>query len=163
MKLTVHRGTKEIGGSCVELATATTRLVLDAGLPLVDENREPFDSLKALRSTRDELIADGTIPPMPGLFSTDAAPPDAILLTHAHLDHSGLIHLSRPEIPVYATRGTSKMMLAGAVFQSARPRPKPTPGDRAGAILSNRRHQGDTVRSRSLHFRLRSLFAGGER
>lgn len=116
MKLIVHRGTREIGSSCVELATATTRLVLDAGLPLVDANREPFDSLKALRSTRDELIADGTIPPVPGLFTTDAEPPAAILLTHAHLDHSGLIHHSRPEIPVYATRGTSKMMLAGAVF-----------------------------------------------
>jgi hypothetical protein len=31
MKLIVHRGTKEIGGSCIELATATTRLVLDVG------------------------------------------------------------------------------------------------------------------------------------
>src|SRR4051812_46875718 len=109
MRLTIHRGSKEIGGSCVELATATTRLVLDAGLPLVDANREPFDSLKALRSTRDELIADGTIPPVPGLFTTGVEPPAAVLLTHAHLDHSGLIHHARPEVPVYATRGTSKM------------------------------------------------------
>ena len=118
MKLTVHRGTKEIGGSCIELATATTRLVLDVGLPLVDADREPFDSLRALRSTRDELIADGTIPAVRGLFTADAEPPAAILLTHAHLDHSGLVHHSRAEVPVYATRGTSKMMLAGAVFAS---------------------------------------------
>ena len=121
MKLTIHRGSREIGGSCVELATETTRLVLDVGLPLVDANREPFDSLKALRSTREGLIADGTIPPVSGLFTPGAEPPAAILLSHAHLDHSGLIHHSRPEVPVYATRGTSKMMLAGSVFAGRPP------------------------------------------
>lgn len=47
MKLTIHRGRKEIGGSCVELVTAKTRLVLDLSLPLVDDNREPFDSHSA--------------------------------------------------------------------------------------------------------------------
>ena len=45
MKLTIHRSTKEIGGSCVEISTGTTRLVLDLCLPLVDINREPFDSI----------------------------------------------------------------------------------------------------------------------
>jgi ribonuclease J len=121
MELTVHRGTREIGGSCVEVRSGTTRLILDVGLPLVDANRNPFDSVKALRSPRDELIATGTIPPVPGLFAGDAEPPDAILLTHAHLDHSGLIHHTRPAVPVYATRGTSKMMLAGAVFANRPP------------------------------------------
>ena len=116
MILTVYRGTREIGGTCIEVAAGRTRLILDAGLPLVDANRDPFDSLKALRSTRDELIADGTIPPVPGLFAADAPAPDAIVLSHAHLDHTGLVHHSRPEVPVYATTGTSKMMLAGAIF-----------------------------------------------
>jgi hypothetical protein len=35
MRLTIHRGSHEIGGTCVELATGATRIVLDAGLPLV--------------------------------------------------------------------------------------------------------------------------------
>ncbi|HEX4607913.1 MAG TPA: MBL fold metallo-hydrolase [Urbifossiella sp.] len=116
MILTVHRGTHEIGGNCVEVRAGSTRLVLDVGLPLVDAKRDPFDTLKALRSTRDELTAAGTMPPVPGLFSDDAEPPAAVLLSHAHLDHVGLLHHTRPEIPVYATKGTSKMMLAGAVF-----------------------------------------------
>lgn len=133
MELTVHRGTREVGGSCVEVKSGATRLILDVGLPLVDADRAPFDSLRALRSTRDELIAAGTIPPVPGLFAGGAEPPDAILLTHAHLDHSGLVQHSRPEVPVYTTRGTSKMLLAGAVFANrpslVRDRHRPvTPG-----------------------------------
>ncbi len=116
MIVTIHRGAREVGGSCIEVRSGDTRLILDVGLPLVDGNRDPFDSFKALRKTREELIADGTIPAVPGLFTADAPAPAAILLSHAHLDHVGLLHHSRPEIPVYATAGTSKMMLAGGVF-----------------------------------------------
>jgi len=30
----VHRGSNEIGGNCVEIATAKSRLILDVGMPL---------------------------------------------------------------------------------------------------------------------------------
>jgi len=116
MQLTIHRGTKEIGGSCIELTTRTTRLVLDLGLPLVDANREPFDSRAALAKSPEVLIAEKVIPPIRGLFDAESPAPDGILLSHAHLDHSGLLHFSRSTVPIYATRGTSKMMLAAAVF-----------------------------------------------
>jgi ribonuclease J len=116
MQLTIHRGTKEIGGSCIEVRTAATRLVLDLGLPLVDGNREPFDSRAALAKSTEVLKAERVIPPILGLFDTEHPPPDGVLLSHAHLDHAGLLHLSRPEVPIFATSGTSKMMLAAAVF-----------------------------------------------
>jgi len=115
MKLIIHRGTHEIGGSCVEISTATTRIVLDVGMPLVDAAREPFNSFSIRGKTVAELLSCGVLPKVRGLFE-EAPGPQAILLSHAHLDHVGLLQHSRPEIPVYASKGTSKMMLAGALF-----------------------------------------------
>jgi Cft2 family RNA processing exonuclease len=34
MRACIHRGTKEIGGTCVELESQGKRIVLDVGLPL---------------------------------------------------------------------------------------------------------------------------------
>lgn len=115
MQVTVYRGTKEVGGTCIEISTNDSRVVLDIGLPLFDEDREPLDSFQLRRMTKDELLTKGILPRVPGLF--DGSPsPDAILLSHSHLDHTGLLAHSQPHIPVYASRGTSKMMLAGGIF-----------------------------------------------
>ncbi len=115
MQVTVYRGTKEVGGTCIEISTNDSRVVLDIGLPLFDEDREPLDSFQLRRMTKDELLTKGILPRVPGLF--DGSPsPDAILLSHSHLDHTGLLAHSKPHIPVYASRGTSKMMLAGGIF-----------------------------------------------
>ena len=67
----------------------------------------------------EEFQRDGHAPVVPGLFrdrSQDEPAPDGIFLTHAHIDHVGLLPLTREDIPVYATVGTSKMMLAGKLF-----------------------------------------------
>lgn len=116
MRITIHRGTHEIGGNCIEIATENTRIILDVGMPLFNKDREPHDSGALRRQTTEEIRRSGILPLVPGLFDTNAPVPDAILISHAHEDHTGLIRHSRNEIPIYAGVGTSKMMLAGAKF-----------------------------------------------
>lgn len=123
MKLTIHRGTHEIGGNCLEIASNSGRIILEIGLPLFNEGREPHDTGALRRQTPEELRQSGVLPSVPGLFD-DGPTIDAILLSHAHEDHTGLLRHARPDIPIYASIGTSKMMLAGAKFagQPALPR-----------------------------------------
>ena len=115
MQLTIYRGTREIGGNCVEIATDSTRIVVDVGMPLFNADREPFDDRVILDKSIDELLESKILPNVPGLFA-EGPEPDAILLSHAHMDHTGFLGHTRPEIPIYATTGTSKMMQAGGIF-----------------------------------------------
>lgn len=124
MKLTVHRGTHEIGGNCVEINSDDgSRIILDAGLPLFSPDGNPHDTAELRRMGKQELLEAGILPKISGLF-VEGPRPDAILLSHAHEDHTGLIRHSWPTIPIYASPGTSKMMLAGSKFagQPALPR-----------------------------------------
>lgn len=115
MQLTIYRGTHEIGGNCVEVCAGDTRIVIDVGLPMVGPDREPFDSSVLKGKNSSQLLDEGILPRVPGLF--DAGPaPDGILLSHAHIDHAGLLTYARPEIPLYMSQGTSKMLLAGSIF-----------------------------------------------
>ena len=43
MNFKIHRGTQEIGGSCVEIWTDTTRILVDFGMPLVNKDGSEFD------------------------------------------------------------------------------------------------------------------------
>lgn len=115
MKLTIHRGTQEIGGNCVEISTDRSRIILDVGMPLFDPDGNPHDAAALRKKSKQELLEAGILPRIPGLFE-DGPQVDAILLSHAHEDHTGLIRHSHPEIPIYASRGTSKMMEAGSKF-----------------------------------------------
>ena len=119
--VTVHRGSNEIGGNCVEIATTKSRLILDVGMPL-SEMMDNSDSRRR-KPDRDDLIRRGVIKPIPGLFSLGPKI-DGILLSHAHGDHFGLIEYTRPEIPVYLSRGASKMLMSGSLFAGQHGVPK---------------------------------------
>jgi ribonuclease J len=115
MDVTIHRGTKEIGGSFVEVSAGRTRIIIDTGMPIFTPEREPFDSSIVRGKSPDKLVETGVLPKVAGLY-TDGERPQAIFLSHSHVDHTGLCHLTARDIPVYASKGTSQMMLASGVF-----------------------------------------------
>ena len=122
MKLIIHRGTKEIGGSCVEISTAITRVIVDLGMPLVApwNKKEKLDSsgLFAHKSSK-ELLDMGVLPPAKGLYAMDGEGTrvvDAVLLSHPHQDHYGLLGHIRSTIPVYLSDGSKRIIEASDIF-----------------------------------------------
>ena len=127
MNLTIHRGTNEIGGSCVELRSQGKSLLLDIGTPLVNADRTRFDAAKLDRPVA-QLLADKLLPDIPGLYGDGPCDVVGIVLSHAHLDHYGLGHYVRPDVPVYASKGTEAIINVSKVFL-------PNPTDIANLVL----------------------------
>ncbi len=103
---------------CIEVAADDgTRVLLDLGMPLVAPDGGDFPRDTPQRPTA-ELIAEGVLVDVPGVFPSDLAAPDvaAIILTHSHADHWGLAHHAHPAIPVYGSRGTIAILEVGRVF-----------------------------------------------
>jgi ribonuclease J len=89
MKITIHKGSHEIGGTCIQLSSGKTSILLDAGLPLSGES-EPVDLSR--------LIVD------------------ALLVSHPHQDHFGLMATLPPGTPVYIGRLARSLIDAPQVF-----------------------------------------------
>jgi ribonuclease J len=99
MRVRIHRGAHEIGGSCVEVESrAGRRIVLDVGAPLVSiEGEEP------------------TVPEVSGLVEAD---PDlkGIVITHAHQDHWGFVDQTLPGVPIYMGKATHEILKEAAFW-----------------------------------------------
>src|SRR6056297_4052531 len=110
MNLTIHRGTQEIGGSCVELWTENTRILIDFGMPLVEKTGEEFDFNKYKDLTREQLFEKGVLPNIKGLYKDEKPQVDGIIISHAHQDHYGLSSFINPEINFYLGEATHKII-----------------------------------------------------
>ena len=97
MRVRIHRGTKEIGGSCIELEADGERLLLDLGLPL-DGDPEDISVYPAI----DGLDGQASL--------------RALILSHGHLDHWGLAHLAGKELPIALGAATHRIFQAAAPF-----------------------------------------------
>jgi ribonuclease J len=118
MRLTIHRGTHEIGGSCVELSSNSdcTRLIIDIGLPLVNPDRSPFEWNTYRNHTISQLVAEKILPSINGLYEDTEPSVTAVLLSHAHLDHYGLLRFVHPDIPIYMSIGTRSLAEVSNLF-----------------------------------------------
>lgn len=116
MNLIIHRGTKEIGGSCVELRSQGTRIIIDLGMPLVNAETERFDSRLTENKSIPELIDSHVLPKISGLYPGEKRGVDAVIISHPHQDHYGLLRYINPEIPVYMSKGTLALIKASDIF-----------------------------------------------
>lgn len=99
MRLTIHRGTHEIGGSCVEIRTKNAKVLIDLGIPL--------DYDKCTAEEQSQICYDATE------WCKDV---DAVFLSHAHSDHYGFFGLITKDTPTYATEETFAMMGLDGIF-----------------------------------------------
>jgi ribonuclease J len=101
MRACIHRGTKEIGGTCVELESQGKRIVLDVGLPLDVADPEAFP-LQPIRGF--EL-------PDPDLLG--------VVISHPHQDHYGLAHRLPRETPFLIGKAAEAILAAADAFSPA--------------------------------------------
>ncbi|HEY1979541.1 MAG TPA: MBL fold metallo-hydrolase [Xanthobacteraceae bacterium] len=98
MRLRIHRGTREIGGTCVELENSGYRVLLDLGLPLDadDADAVPLPEVAGLAAPDPSLLA--------------------IILSHGHRDHWGLLPKVLTDVPLIMGRSVERIMRAAADF-----------------------------------------------
>jgi ribonuclease J len=89
MKVTILKGSHEIGGTCIRLSSGKTSILLDAGLPLSPDS-QPV------------ALARLSV--------------DALLVSHPHQDHFGLMASLPPGTPVYIGRLARSLIDATQVF-----------------------------------------------
>lgn len=91
MKINILRGENQIGGNIIEIATNTTKILLDIGLELDDEKNKE-------------------LPDIQGLF--DSKGYDAVFISHYHGDHLGLAYHICKDIPIYLGEKSYKIIQA---------------------------------------------------
>jgi ribonuclease J len=120
MKLTLHTGTHTIGGSCIEISTKNTRIIIDLGVPLTDKDGNRINTREISRKTTKELIDTGFLPNVPELFYNKSSAIDAIFITHSHLDHYGFMPRINTNIPVYMSRGCKDLIKCAKYFDQTK-------------------------------------------
>lgn len=95
MRITIHRGTKEIGGTCVEIIADNGKILwIDLGMPLTDKapNVE-YANYKV----------------------------DSLLISHPHQDHYGLMEFVGANVPIYLGELTLDLINSTRLFRGLKP------------------------------------------
>lgn len=118
MNFKIHRGTKEIGGSCVEVWTENTRILLDFGMPLVEKDGSEFDFRKYKTLNVNELIERGVLSDIEGLYDNSKNLIDGVIISHPHQDHYGLSNFINEDVQYYLGEATHKLIEINNIFTS---------------------------------------------
>lgn len=118
MKIIIHRGTHEIGGSCVEIESKGSRIVIDIGMPLVKPDGERFDIKDFKNFKGPQLVQEKILPAIKEIYPWDKSADsiDGLLISHAHMDHYGLYSYVRDDLPYYLGEGTKKLIDISNLF-----------------------------------------------
>jgi ribonuclease J len=100
MRVRIHRGAHEVGGTCIEVESSGSRIVLDVGRPL--------------DAPRDEFVP---LPDVPGLRDADPSLL-GLVISHGHQDHWGLVDQVSKTVPIYIGEVTHRILKEAAFFAS---------------------------------------------
>ncbi|MCS6936026.1 MAG: MBL fold metallo-hydrolase RNA specificity domain-containing protein [Candidatus Bipolaricaulota bacterium] len=169
MRLLVLDGAQSIGGTKIYLEEGSVGVLLDFGISYGRWGLYFEEYLKP-RPGRGlyDLWALGLIPKVEGLYRRDLMPKDfapsfeyaleihGVFLSHAHLDHCGLVGLIREDCPLYTSALSAAIMKAlqdsgqtdfYGEFAYCNPRAPKTEDARALATHSQRPYRGRPLRS----------------
>jgi ribonuclease J len=94
MKLTIHKGTNQIGGCVTEISTENARVFIDLGADLIKDKDK----------ANSKIYIDG--------LTTGNAKNSFLLITHYHGDHIGRIDHALPGIPIYMGETAREISMA---------------------------------------------------
>lgn len=99
MRVRIHRGTQQIGGTCIEVEAQGQRIILDLGLPLdaASAKEVGLPDVEGLTTGQDDTLL-------------------GIIISHPHRDHWGILPLADPKIPVYIGAAATRILKAGIFF-----------------------------------------------
>ena len=99
MRARIHRGTQEIGGTCIELESSGRRIALDVGLPL-DAGEDGHDAL---------------LPHVSGFREVDDSL-EGVVISHPHQDHYGLAKHVRSGVPICIGEAANRILEAASRY-----------------------------------------------
>jgi ribonuclease J len=132
--ITFFGGINEIGGNKFLVEDRGTKIFIDFGMQ-IEKNNQYFSNFFQPRTCNGmgDLFEFGLLPKLRGLYRLDyarhtnfgdereASSFDAVLLSHAHLDHAAYLHYLRPDIPIFCTEETKLILRAlqetGNIYQ----------------------------------------------
>jgi ribonuclease J len=101
MRARIHRGAREICGSCVEIEHDGRRLVLDIGRPLTGDPdaQVPLPTIDGLAGGDPSLVG--------------------VVISHPHPDHYGLVAGVHPSVPIYIGEAAGRILAEASFFTLA--------------------------------------------